>query len=148
MPRYEHPDISFDIPRDWEDRSVAAFTGPVSPNHKFAPNVVATRDKLEPGENIVVYADRQLVELGKRLDQFVLQKRAETTVSGQPAVELRFLWRGAQGIVAQRLVMCATGKRLVLSLTSTVPRAMAAEIDPVMDRILQTVKIPGERSAG
>lgn len=148
MPRYDHPDISFEVPRDWEDRSVAAFTAPKSPKHKFAPNVVATRDKLEPGENIVAYADRQLVELGKRLEQFSLQKRAEITVAGHPAVELRFFWRGTQGTVAQRLVMCATGKRLVLSLTSTVPQTMAAEVDPIVDRILQSVKIPGEGSAG
>ena len=52
MPRYEHPDVSFDVPRDWEDRSVAAFSAPLSPGKKSGPNVVLTRDKLEPGENL------------------------------------------------------------------------------------------------
>ena len=34
MPRYEHPDVSFDVPRDWEDRSVAAFSAPIPAGKK------------------------------------------------------------------------------------------------------------------
>lgn len=148
MPRYEHPDVSFDVPRDWEDRSVAAFSAPLSPGKKAGPNVVLTRDKLEPGENLASYADRNLVELAQRLDKFSLQKRSDVTVSGLPAVELRFTWKGSSGLVDQRLVMCATGKRLVLSITSTVPRASGVDMEATMNRILASVSIPGVRGDG
>jgi len=148
MPRYEHPDVSFEVPRDWEDRSVAAFSAPVPPGKKAGPNVVLTRDKLEPGENLASYADRNLVELAQRLDKFSLQKRVDITVSELPAVELRFTWKGTGGLVDQRLVMCTTGKRLVLNLTSTAPRSAGVDMDAIMSRVLASVKIPGVRGNG
>jgi hypothetical protein len=146
MPRYEHPDVSFDVPRDWEDRSVAAFSAPLAPGASAAPNVVLTRDKLNPGENLAGYADRNLVELAQRLEKFTLQKRSDVTVSELPAIELKFTWKGHSGLIDQRLVMCATGKRLVLSITSTAPRSAGIDMDVIMNRVLSTVKIPGVRS--
>ena len=148
MPRYEHPDVSFDVPRDWEDRSVAAFSAPLAPGKTAGPNVVLTRDKLEPGENLASYADRTLVELAQRLEKFSLQKRSDITVSELPAIELRFTWKGNSGLVDQRLVMCATGKRLVLSITSTAPRVAGVDMDATMNRVLASVKIPGVRGDG
>lgn len=145
MPRYEHPDVSFEVPRDWDDRSVAAFAAPVGKGKKTGPTVVLTRDKLEPGENLASYADRSLVELVQRLERFSLQKRADLLVADLPAIELRFTWKGHSGLVDQRLVMCATGKRLVLSITSTAPRPSDMDIDAVMNRILASVRIPGVR---
>lgn len=146
MPRYEHVDISFEVPRDWEDRSVGAFSAPLAPGQTTAPNVVCTRDKLLPGENLAGYADRNLVELAQRLDKFSLQKRSDITVSELPAIEFRFTWRGAKGLIDQRLIMCATGKRLVLSITSTAPRGGSQDMDAIMNRVLSTIKIPGARS--
>jgi hypothetical protein len=141
MPRYEHADISFEVPRDWDDKSVGAFAAPQAPGQTTAPNVVCTRDKLMPGENLAGYADRNLVELAQRLEKFSLQ----ITVSELPAIEFRFTWKGGKGLVDQRLVMCATGKRLVLSITSTAPRGTGVDMEAIMNRVLSTVKIPGER---
>jgi len=145
MPRYEHADISFEVPRDWDDKSVGAFAAPQAPGQTTAPNVVCTRDKLMPGENLAGYADRNLVELAQRLEKFSLQKRSDITVSELPAIEFRFTWKGGKGLVDQRLVMCATGKRLVLSITSTAPRGTGVDMEAIMNRVLSTVKIPGER---
>ncbi len=148
MPRYEHPDVSFDVPRDWEDRSVAAFSAPIAPGKSAGPNIVLTRDKLEPGENLASYADRNLVELAQRLEKFSLQKRLDITVSELPAIELRFTWKGGSGLIDQRLVMCATGKRLVLSITSTAPRAAGVDMESTMTRVLASLRIPGVRGDG
>jgi hypothetical protein len=52
------------------------------------------------------------------------------------------------GLVDQRLIMCATGKRLVLSITSTAPRAAGVDMDAIMNRVLSTVRIPGVRGDG
>ncbi len=145
MPRYEHPDVSFDVPRDWDDRSVAAFAAPLPGGKKVGPTIVLTRDKLEPGENLASYADRNLVELAQHLEKFTLQKRSDITVSELPAIELRFTWKGTSGLVDQRLVMCATGKRLVLSITSTAPRSAGIDMEANMNRVLASVKIPGVR---
>ena len=107
-----------------------------------------TRDKLEPGENLASYADRNLVELAQRLEKFSLQKRLDITVSELPAIELRFTWKGSSGLIDQRLVMCATGKRLVLSITSTAPRVAGVDMDATMTRVLASVQIPGVRGDG
>jgi hypothetical protein len=137
--------VSFEVPRDWDDRSVAAFAAPVPAGKKVGPTVVLTRDKLQPGENLAAYADRNLVELAQRLEKFTLQKRLDITVSELPAIELRFAWKGTGGLVDQRLVMCATGKRLVLSITSTAPRAAGFDMETTMNRVLASVRIPGVR---
>src|SRR6478672_4215595 len=105
MPRYEHADVSFDVPRDWEDRTVVAFAVPAQPGQPSASNVVVTRDTLRAGEAIAGYADRQLAELAKRLDAFQLLYRKEVAVGGLPGAELRFLWRGRAGELDQRLMM-------------------------------------------
>ena len=90
MARYESHDLSFDVPRDWVDRSVVAYAAPLPPGHAIAPNVVMTRDQLGPGETLRAYADRQLVELARRLDGFNLASRDERTFGASPAVELQF----------------------------------------------------------
>ena len=66
-------------------------------------------------------------------------------MSELPAIELRFSWKGNSGLVDQRLIMCATGKRLVLSITSTTPRASGVDMEVTMNRVLASVKIPGVR---
>ncbi|AUX27741.1 uncharacterized protein SOCEGT47_083390 [Sorangium cellulosum] len=141
MPRYEHSDVSFDVPRDWEDRSVVAFSAPARAAQAMAANLVMTRDTLAAGEDIRRYGDRQLVEVARRLDGFQLHARQEIAVDGQPALELRFAWRGQGGPLEQRLVFVAGRKPAVLTFTATMPKSEAARLNPVFDRILASVKL-------
>jgi hypothetical protein len=140
MPRYEHPDISFEYPRDWEDRSVVAFAAPVEPD-KTATNVVLTRDKLAEEETIRGYADRQIVEMSKRLDAFTLIERND--VDGGGIVDLRFAWRGSAGALVQRLVMIPLKEGRIVNLTCTTSREEAQEFAPIFDRILASVRVNG-----
>lgn len=142
MARYEHSDITFDVPRDWKDRSVVAFTEPNKPGQTTAANVVLTRDALPKGETLRSYADRQLVELAKGMEGFDLRKREERQIDGREAVEIRFGWVGGNGPIEQRLTMVQGKKDQVLTLTTTVKRAEAAKLDAVFDRILASVKFP------
>jgi hypothetical protein len=140
MPRYEHSDVSFDVPRDWEDRSIVAFAAPSKPGQTTAANVVMTRDSLAPHEDIRGYGDRQLVELAKRLENFHLHQRQEITLGGLPAVELRFAWKGQNGPLEQRLVFVAGRKPLVMSFTATMAKSEATRLNPVFDRIFASMK--------
>ncbi|AUX38454.1 MULTISPECIES: DcrB-related protein [Sorangium] len=141
MPRYEHTEVSFDVPRDWEDRSVVVFAAPAKPGQGMISNLVMTRDTLAAGEDIRRYGDRQLVEMAQRLDGFQLYARQEITLGGQPAVEIRFAWRGQSGPIEQRLVFVGGRKPTVLSFTATMPKSEAARLNPVFDRILASVKL-------
>src|SRR5262245_41877393 len=105
MPRHDQRDISFDVPRHWDDKTIVAYGAPPAPGQAVAANLVMTRDTLRDGESLGRYADRQLAELAKRLDGFALGRRDELTVGGAPAVSIRFASRGASGPLEQRLVV-------------------------------------------
>src|SRR5262245_10231868 len=142
MARYEHPEVCFDVPGEWTDRTVVAFAAPVKPGQATASNIVMTRDQLAPSETLRSYADKQLAELARRLDGFKLGYREERTVSGVDAVEIRFTWKGNSGPLDQRLLMLATGKRTVLSFTATAAQAEAGHLVSVFDRVFSSITLP------
>ena len=141
MPRYEDKALSFDVPRDWQDRSVAAFTAPTRCGAGPFANMAVTRDRLTPGEDIRCYADRQLVVLARSLDEFELRSRTEVDLSGKPAVELRVRWRGPSGNVEQRLLFVANAERTVFALSGTMDALESARLSPVFDRIFSSIKV-------
>ena len=140
MPRHEQSDVSFDVPRHWDDKTLVAYASPPKEGHATAANLVMTRDVLGEREMLGDYADRQLAELAKRLEGFELVRREETTLGGVPAIALRFASRAAAGPLLQRLVVAEGRRRSVYCFTATTPKADAAQNDPLLDRILSTVR--------
>lgn len=142
MPRHEQRDISFDVPRHWDDKTIVAYAAPAQPGTKVAANLVMTRDALREGESLSGYADRQLTEMAKRLDAFELGKREETTLGGAPAVVIHFTARGAAGPLVQRLVVVEGRRRGVFCFTATTAKVDAEQNNPLFDRILSTIRLP------
>jgi hypothetical protein len=141
MPRCENKDLSFDVPRDWVDRSVVAFAAPTKPGETSASNVVVTKDTLPQGEDVSGYVDRQLTLLAKHLHGFELEGRRNIEVDSHPAVELRYGWRAEGAPLRQRLIIIRRQNSTVLSVTATMPKKDAPRLDPVLDRILASVKL-------
>jgi hypothetical protein len=142
MPRHEQADVSFDVPRHWEDKTLVAYASPPKDGQATAANLVMTRDVLGERETLADYADRQLAELASRLEGFELVRREETTLGGLPAIVLRFGSKAAAGPLLQRLAVAEGRRRSVYCFTATTPRADAAQNDPLLDRILSTVRFP------
>jgi hypothetical protein len=142
MPRHEQSDVSFDVPRHWEDKTLVAYASPPRDGQTTAANLVMTRDALDERETLGDYADRQLAELARRLEGFELVRREETTLGGLVAVVLRFGSRAAAGPLLQRLVVVEGRRRSVYCFTATTPKADAAQNDPLFDRILGSVRFP------
>ncbi len=142
MARHEQADVSFDIPRHWEDKTLVAYASPPKDGQATAANLVMTRDVLGERETLADYADRQLAELASRLEGFELVRREETTLGGLPAIVLRFGSRAAAGPLLQRLAVAEGRRRSVYCFTATTPKADAAQNDPLLDRILSTVRFP------
>lgn len=140
MPRFEQRDVSFDVPRHWEDRTVVAFAAPPGPGQAVAANLVMTRDELRPGDTLASYADRQLAELARRLDEFALGERSTLTLGGATAVSIRFTSRGTTGPLVQRLVVAEPRRGRIVCFTATTPRADQAQNDPLFDRMLASVR--------
>jgi hypothetical protein len=142
MPRYESQDVAFDVPRDWEDRSVVAFASPTAASSGPAPNVVLTRESLEASDTIASYADRQLVELAKRLEGFELVERRDFALAGLPAVELRFSWHGEATKLTQRMLLVADRRRAAFSVTATSATAEMSRNDATFDRVFSSLRFP------
>lgn len=142
MPRHEQRDISFDVPRHWDDKTITAFAAPPQQGQAIAANVVMTRDTLGDRDTLATYADRQLAELSKRVDGFELVRREDTTLGGAPAVAIRFTARGSSGPLQQRLLVVEGRRRGVFCFTTTTAKADADQNEPLFDRILSTVRFP------
>ena len=142
MPRHDQADIRFDVPRHWDDKTLVAYAAPPQPGQATTANLVMTRDTLLERETLGDYADRQLAELARSLDDFELQKREQPAVGGLPAVSIRFTSRSASGPLDQRLVVVEGRRRALYCFTATTPRADAAQNDPLFERILSSVRFP------
>jgi hypothetical protein len=150
MPRYQNADLNFEVPSDWQDRTIVAFAAPAKPGRALAPNLVLTRDPAGDKESVASYADRQLVEFAKRLDDFDLQERRERTLGGLPAVEFEFTWNNTLGVLQQRQVCVLLGKRTVLNFTLSALQEDFPALEPAFNTILASVRFPEvpERALG
>jgi hypothetical protein len=146
MPRYEQRDVSFDVPRHWEDKTLVAFAEPPTSGRSATPSLVMTRDGLDGAASLSDYADQQIAELAQRLDAFELVGRDDCTIGGMAAVSVRFRSKAAGGPLEQRLVMTLAHRRQVYCFTATAPKVDAAQADPLFDRMLASVRFtsPGE----
>jgi hypothetical protein len=142
MSRHESRDVSFDVPRHWEDRTMVAFAAPPRQGQGTAPNFVMTRDVLAGDDTLAGYADRQLAELSKRLTNFELVERRERTLGGVAAIELHFTWSASAGDIEQRLAMALGRRRTVFCFNATAAKADADQMNPLFERILSTVRFP------
>lgn len=141
MPRHQQGNISFEVPRHWQDRTIVAFAAPSRPGVSTAASFVMTRDSLTETDTLATYADRQLAELSKRVDGFELVEKRETTIGGARAVSLRFTSKALAGPLLQRLVIVEDRRRAVACFTATAPKADGAQLEPLFDRMLAGIRL-------
>lgn len=147
MPRHQQGNVSFEVPRHWEDRTIVAFSAPSRPGQSTAASFVMTRDALADGDTLATYADRQLAELSKRVDGFELVEKKDTTVGGARAVSMRFTSKALAGPLVQRLVVLEDKRRAVVCFTATAPKADSAQLDPLFERMIAGVRFESVPSA-
>ncbi len=142
MAKYKGQDVAFEVPDNWHDRTIAAFAAPLQPKQTVAPNFVLTRDMVPENDPPGAYADRQLVELAKRLEAFDLSERRESVVAGRPAVDLIFTWRGSNGTIKQMQTFVVNGRGVVLTFVATALVTEFSAMEPVFRAILDSIEIP------
>jgi hypothetical protein len=139
---YEDKDIAITVPDHWEDRSIVAFSAPTDPKKPIVPNVVITREKPQPGETLDEYANRQLVQNARTVNQFKLLSHGRTTLGGAPAIEIGFTWRHeVLGVsLRQRQLIVQRGPRM-LSLVLTATDEDQGALEAEFETILATVRM-------
>jgi hypothetical protein len=143
MPRYQDDTLQFDVPRDWQDRTIVAFAAPAQPDQDRTSNLVMTREPLGETENLASYAERHLLGLSERLDGFELVGRESRPVGDRMAMVARFRSGDEDGGLEQLLYMVELPRRVVASFTLTAPEEDAEQILPLFERILSTVRVSG-----
>jgi hypothetical protein len=140
MARHSDPLVSFAVPRDWENKTIIAYTAAPKPGAEVAANIVMTRDRLREDEDFNDYVDRHVEELAKRIDGFTMRGDAELEVGSRPALSLSFTSNSRDGSLAQRLVMVQLPDRRVASFTLTSPQRELVQMAPLFERMLASVK--------
>lgn len=141
MARHEDRYISFDLPRNWEDRSVVAYAAPTEPNRSANANLVVTRDQLEGDQQLSTYVDEQIAKLKHRLSGFVMRKRHDHAIDDFPASIVEFGSSGSAGPLEQQLIVVQLPERVALSMTLTAPRPDADQLKPLFDRIASSLRV-------
>jgi hypothetical protein len=141
MARYQAADVSFDVPTDWQDKTVVAFAAPSKPG-VLAPNVVLTRDTMKPDETLDAYGDRMIVDLVKNLAGFRLLAKEPRDVGVVRGIEIRFSWTGSSGKpITQHMVIAKTGARSILGLNMTCAESEAKKLEPIVSRIFASLEV-------
>jgi len=147
MPRHHDPLVSFDVPRDWDNRTIIVFRAPVEGDER-APNLVMTRDRIpEDDEDLFAYADRQVADLAKQLRGFVILGSKEEEVDGHPAITVSFTSDSKDGQLVQRLTMVQLPDRQVASFTLTAPEVEVNRVAPLFQRMMESVSFATEDEA-
>jgi hypothetical protein len=140
MPRHEDPLVSFDIPRDWENKTIIAYAAPPSPGGEIRANLVMTRDRLQAHEDLEDYAERHVDELAKRMRGFALLGSSEAELGGRPAIHVSFSSDTQDGPLVQRLSLVLLPEQQVAAFTLTAPQRDIGQLTPLFDRIMQSVR--------
>lgn len=143
--KYRGAEASFDVPEDWEDRSIVAFSAPkpavVSHGEdpaRLVPNVVLTKDRRSTDEPFARYVERILGIMAAELPSFELRARRQRGGS----VELHIAWAGAAGrFIHQRILMSPGDDELIVALNVTFDADDEDALSLTVDRILASFEV-------
>lgn len=139
MARFESPQVSFEVPDDWVDQTVAAWVEPDGP--EIPASVSLTRDFSPTTDTLEGRADAVLRSLKARLPEVNLFERTGVVLGGTvPAVQLLLEWAHARGKVTQ-LVTLFLRDGTFWSFTASVPSARLEELEPIMQQVLGSLAI-------
>jgi hypothetical protein len=110
-----------------------------APGQKGA-NVAVTRAPLAEGTTLSTHAERQLIDLSKRLNAFELQESSERRVDGREAMYMRFSWVSHYGEIEQSITSVCAGDE-VLAITTTALAKDAQALRPTFDAAVASFRV-------
>jgi hypothetical protein len=104
------------------------------------PNLVIAHDKMQVGENLGAYVNRQMSDLARTAKDFQLELRRDISLAGRDAAELLFTWGAGPGTMKQRQIYSVLDAGRVISVATT---GLAADFDgnePVFTQMLASFR--------
>lgn len=129
-------EMSFEIPDDWEDKTVNVFADGMEGKSLF--NVVVTRDDLG-GKDVGEVISAELGSLVRTQPQYSVMGKRSTQVGTLPAFESRIRMRTKAAMIYQRQVAVAYHDRVIM-FTASSPMKMSGQCDAFLAKMMQTVK--------
>lgn len=140
-------DFSFQVPDDWMDRSMIAWSAPADNDSPLAPNIMIAYDRPKSGETVGAYVNRQLQDLSTRAQGFQLELRRDVMLAGRQAVEIMFQWNSGNGIIKQRQLYSGLPDGRCISIVNTAPALRFAESDKQFLAMLDSFTWPAPETA-
>lgn len=119
-------DFAFQVPDDWKDRRVIAWSAQPRPGQAVVPNILATYDRLPQAKSLDEFVDLQAGDLARSAKRFALISRAEVALGGRRGLELVFRWDAGTGLLRQRQIYVALEDGRVITVVNT---ALDTEFD-------------------
>jgi hypothetical protein len=131
-------DFSFEVPPDWVDRTMIAWSAPARPGDRVAPNVVVAYDALQHGEDLAGYVNRQLKQLMEKARKFHLDLRQDTNLAGRPAIEVMFHWDSTTGTLKQRQIYTLLSDGRAATFVHTAAAANFEKAEPHFTEMMKS----------
>lgn len=138
MPESRTSEFAFQVPDDWKDRRVIAWSAQPKPGQKVVPNVLATYDRLPDGKSIGEFVDNQVSELMRGAKRFSLKGRRAITLAGRAGEEVLFQWDAGTGLLRQRQLYFALPDGRIITVVNTAIDAEFEAADQIFSSILNS----------
>lgn len=136
---FQGGNYALEVPNDWQDRSIITFVATVAPN-EFAPNVVVTREPIDPEASVEDYAARQFAVTQAEVQGLSIVEQTNTTVGGKPAVQIVQKIE-AHGLVLQQLQTFVLGNEEIYIITCTATGASFQRHLPQFKKTVESFRL-------
>lgn len=135
--RHEHTEM--EVPGSWVDDSIVRITK--MPAGKNPPNIIMSRDRLNPEETLAEYAARNVEALGRGFKGLKVRHRGRSNHAHfDDAYQMTYHWTLPNGVVMvqQQLIVRIVQKVLILYGTCT--QTDYREHQPTFDRVFASFR--------
>lgn len=137
--QYKTGNFTLDIPDDWQDRSILSFVATVSPN-EFAPNVVVTKEFVEPETSVEDYANKQFAVTQSEVEGLKIVDQQNIDIGGEPAVQV-VQKISAHGLNLQQLQTFILSDAVIYIVTCTATAAAFAQHLTRFQKIARSIRL-------
>lgn len=131
--------FTLDVPDDWQDRSIISFVAKVAPG-EFAPNVVVTKEAVDPDASVEDYANRQFTVTQAEVQGLSVIEQHNITIGGKPAVQI-VQKIAAHGLTLHQLQTFVLADEEIYIVTCTSSAANFAQHLPRFKKIIQSFRL-------